>query len=116
MPIPPPDREPGWILADTSFQADSVTSKHVLILSFRKATPQRDRNSALDGTGCHVIGGAPIHDGGYYFLWCPDDGSGLQIALIRKRLEHRPEITLVIPYLRSRDRYLGVSSPRLPAA
>ena len=102
VPVPPPDSTPDWIWGDSSFLADSATSKHVLILAFRSGTPEPRRAAALRGVKCRVVGGLPLYedDGGYYYLWCPDDGTGRRLQRAARALERLAEVDIAIPYPR----------------
>jgi len=93
VPANPPRTVPAWIYADSNVAGPTSVIggrflKRVVVVEFRDAAPQEDKQFAIAVAGANVIGGDRAPDGsGAYYVTVPDDGSGAGLVAAVKLLQ-----------------------------
>ncbi len=110
--ITPPDSAPAWLSADSSSAESTYAighefTKNAAIVIFSDASTLGDRQLAVALVGGKVIGGRRASSGsGAYYLWLPDDGTGVQIRAATNKLKALPQVILAMPMIRLSAMYL----------
>jgi hypothetical protein len=95
----PPDTLPADLRADSAFLHGRALS-HVLVLVFRPAATQNQRQLAVDRSGGTVMGGSRLGGNyGYYYIWIPDAATEAQLRTVADTLRQLPQVEGAAPFL-----------------